>query len=97
MVESWMDRIARPSGSTREEPVGERQATMPHRTGPAWDPYEVWLRQVKEVRDRAPHQYAPAVVDKLQASERSQRDVLTSPASPRWRLRLAALLPRLSG
>jgi len=92
MVESWMDRIARPNG-LRDGEVrrSETHTEQGGAKGPAWDPYEVWYRQVKQARDRAARQSLPL--------PGNQRPTLheRAPESPRWRLRLSALLPRLTG
>ncbi|HSN71046.1 MAG TPA: hypothetical protein VLT59_06030 [Steroidobacteraceae bacterium] len=85
MVESWMDRVARAAPS-QQDAGGSEPSVHADQDNPGWDPYEVWYRQVKQVRDRSPEQYSPAVAQKP-ASE----------PAPRRRLRIAGLLPRLSG
>jgi hypothetical protein len=100
MVEPRMERDKRridPHSGTRERipgglPGPDAGADTDASSG--WDPYEVWREQVKQARDLA------AVRDASESQERIKRNAAPPPApvtEPRWRVRLAALLPRHSG
>ena len=101
MVESWMDRIARPAAAGSERMAGQLASPQAPADSSAtgWDPYEVWYRQVKQVRDRSPEQYAEPVMAERTGKKPERPAVLEarSEDAPRWRLRIAGLLPRSSG
>ena len=92
MVESWMDRIARPAAAASDQVAGQPQSpqTADQSAATGWDPYEVWYRQVKQVRDRTLEQgTGPARADVASRNAREE--------GPRRRVRIAGLLPRTSG
>jgi hypothetical protein len=100
MVEGIRARVS----SSSPQPDGEdsRSAVQPGAGKPArvsgWDPYEVWVRQVKQARQRHAN-LDTRLTAKLgyHAPSIGSARIMAADDASKWRNRLSAFLPRFSG